>query len=1132
MQFAGGMAREGLFLALVLGVLLVAGTAQAQIYGPKLLIQEEVAADYWPNGTTKDGTLSRIGAMKVGVPNNDDVLQYLRVTLDSGYDTNTNIENETVYQDVLASQPSDYDWELIYVNTSAAVGGSEAAETSYTVTDEAPTLNFTLEYKNSLGGIDLYDDANIEQGHNVYYLNVSITNEHATKSISNAVVNIWFDKNTGPGNAEVHVISNPPPADVGTATRVDSDSDGYYDRVYWIGTLAGAQTANITIQLNISENTHWTGDDLNLDADGDSGDFVADKGGVSNWSSTGALFSGITVSDKFSRGPVRQGVDLSSTAGTWYVRGFIRNMGDAADSGQNLTYNVSEWRIYDVNSATGAPNNILQYGGFNETASAYDIDPSDGRVYTTDATRSSNKSLYDTGSGTKPYMAVYFEWEVIWNSSNSENNISYINTTLDLPTLRLLDLVALQGSPSGTVSPEVGGENVTLNYTLYNVGANETEPGYVEILAYVPNNTTNDNFRNEGAETYSWLIHDDIQIWLNTSGNSYRLDNDTSNCVVTITPTAEDQEGVVNLSVNDLASCTFYGSGPPVGHTLDEGYDIMISFKVESNNGMQTGDQYTFWGIGQLNSSSNTKDSEYFTNQTVSVAGKRLTGYKDLIGYDATMPTMINSTIKVEVQDTSGTGITGIKFIDYVPANTISYENYRGNASVFFYNGVSESGWTIHTPNEYEITDNGTAKTPDGLNVQMFEFVNYTAAANTTWNLSNNQYIRVSYQINFTTAGLYVLPVTIAAFDPDTGLDLGATFYGIIKIVLPDPALPLVIEQGELEQSKTVLVGKPVIWNKEFDIFNPNARTVNTRFQTIVFDDATDGYVSYYDENGRRVEEPVGFGTGPDGEKTMYWDTALAPLENRNYEVTVLTPPVLEIDRDVEVLEQLPEKKVRLKMDVYLKSFAQEDYENVILNLPIAYSKIEEVRDGFGNRIPFTGGADTTSITVNRMAADELKTVTIIYVESYPTIIITPDRDRYNLNSPVSLEILVINGGEEIDYPFLEIEIYTPGMDVIFTDISKLESMKPLEKTQTYQRFVIPAAAPSGNYIAQAKFREDFAVLASATGNFYVTGVGGGIPGAVEVVMIILVLAVLGYFSLRRLREVRKSSSPYGRPLG
>jgi hypothetical protein len=154
-----------------------------------------------------------------------------------------------------------------------------------------------------------------------------------------------------------------------------------------------------------------------------------------------------------------------------------------------------------------------------------------------------------------------------------------------------------------------------------------------------------------------------------------------------------------------------------------------------------------------------------------------------------------------------------------------------------------------------------------------------------------------------------------------------------------------------------------------------------------------------------------------------------------------------------------------------------------------------------------------------------MKTISILYKASYPTIIITPDRDRYDLNSPVSLEILVINGGESIEYPYMEIEIYTPGMDVIYSNMERLKTMEPLEKTQMYEKFVVPMDAPGGMYVATAKFREDFKVLASGTGNFLVVGAGTSTPEALQIIAVLSVTCVLAYFSLKRLREVRKTKA-------
>ncbi|MCX6814906.1 MAG: hypothetical protein NTY20_04640 [Candidatus Aenigmarchaeota archaeon] len=72
---------------------------------------------------------------------------------------------------------------------------------------------------------------------------------------------------------------------------------------------------------------------------------------------------------------------------------------------------------------------------------------------------------------------------------------------------------------------------------------------------------------------------------------------------------------------------------------------------------------------------------------------------------------------------------------------------------------------------------------------------------------------------------------------------------------------------------------------------------------------------------------------------------------------------------------------------------------------------------------------------------------------------------------------------------------------------------------------MIPANAPGGMYIASAKFREDFSVLASGTGNFFVVGPSVSTPEALQIVAVLSVTLVLVYFSLKRLREVRRTKT-------
>ncbi|MCJ7817087.1 MAG: hypothetical protein MUP55_04485, partial [Candidatus Aenigmarchaeota archaeon] len=423
---------------------------------------------------------------------------------------------------------------------------------------------------------------------------------------------------------------------------------------------------------------------------------------------------------------------------------------------------------------------------------------------------------------------------------------------------------------------------------------------------------------------------------------------------------------------------------------------------------------------------------------------------------------------------------------------------------------------------QYNVTFNGTRQLTDGTWAEVFEFVNMTGTGG-GFILNNTQNITVNYQMNIGTSGTYILPLQIAAFDPTTGETFAAQSYGVIRVDILSPALPLQITDHNLELAKRVVVGTPAIWIKNFEVYNPNSRIISSNFETTVFGDSMQGFVSFYNERGENVEEKISFGNVENGKKSMSWSSSLNPLETRTSEVRILTPPVMEIDRDIEVLDKLENKMVKLKMDIFLKSFAEEKYLNLVLNLPLSYENIIEVKDGFGRSMQFTGGKDTSSIIVDEIEPSGMKTISVLYKASYPTIIITPDRDRYDLTAPVNLEILVINGGESIEYPYLEVEIYTPGMDVIYSNLEKLRSMEPLEKTQNYEKFVIPANAPGGMYIASVKFREDFTVLASGTGNFLVVGAGVSTPAALQIIAVLSVTLVLVYFSLKRFRETKRT---------
>ncbi len=1113
-----GVMRFTLITATFIFTLLILSISVFATYGPRAYLYETVRADFDPDGTYSSDTFSpcnenpcAAGYIKASVPNSDDVLQYLRINVSST--TNTDLNSMEFFRDTLTSFPTADSKQT--VNCNATHDGDDDADTWYNVTNwtVAPAIELNFSVLNYAGGNDTVDDDDLLTTINNLNFTIYVTNPSDTYNISNVDFIIQFDLDTGPGYDAVNVSTTPTvTGGYGTASKTDSDTDGDFDQVNWTDGYIPPSTT-ITIQFNATINDlNWGTGETSEDLDDDTS---SNEGVDADHLNSTSTLSMISIVYKFTRGPIRQGIDIiKDGGGYWRIRGLIENIANSSVSaGEDmLTYNITEWRLYEIDTATGQPyDNPNVTGVFNGSTTASQILPTDGRIYTTDSARSNDTEWFNSTSQTKVYFTSYFNWSILWNTTDSENYWSYINSTLDMPTLYRIDITNTEAD-SGLINPDTGGDVVTINHTTMHAGDTAIRTDQIEIYAVIPANTTGGNDHGQFA------VHStSIEVWWYDSDGTtwWELNKADAELTVTVSNATSSADGYINVSISDLSAVDREAAGD-VGEDLGLNDKIRLRFQVVSNESMTTGDSYNFTGNATHYTVSGTPISEPLAYKVIQVSAVRLTGYKDLIIEDPNCPTMINVSINLTVE---GETIAGIKFTDYVPEQALYGFNMSANASVYYYNATEETLYEWVEDTDYEIINMGSFLLPDGANVTAYTFNN---TAEDGWNLSAGDWIFMNYTMNVTQAGLYVLPVIIAAFDPVTGLDLSTMFIGAVTVLIPEPLLPVKVEVDEIQLAK-VIVGKPAFWSQTIEVFNPNSKPAKARFSIPTFEDTTDAYASYYNDLGEKIEEDV-FITGSGSNKIIAWETTLQAMETRQYEVTVLTPPVIEIDRDVEVLEKIGDKSVKLKMDIYLKSLAKEDYQNVRLNLPIAYEKVLRVTDAFGNKLAFTGTASTTTVIIPEVKADEMVSVSIIYKESYPLIIVTSDRDRYELESPVSLEILVINGGERLDYPYIETEVYTPYMNIIHSAIQNLDEMEPLEKTEIYEKFVIPVNAPKGTYIATARFREAFTTIASGTGNFIVAGIPPGI-NILDVIFILLVLALL-YFTTKRIKYMRSGEMP------
>jgi len=1068
--------------------------------GPVAYLTEQVYADYNTDGTVRTATTyaecmdnwnpCRFGYTEVALPNANDTLQTVRVNLSAT--TGTNLNSVRTYKGTLTSYPNIWGKDKMYVNDS--LHGANQNYYKVNDSDAAPAmiLNVT-NYVNIGGGKDVYDYDNVGAGGSInnMTLNISIRNPSATKSLSNVILEISFDRNSSGGNDSINATSISSGGNL-----IDTDADGFNDKINWTGTLTAGSLQNISINFTVAETVNIVNGATVDSLDSNN----SHKGGKASYVNQTSTLTGLTIAVTYARGSVRQGVDLleRSGGGWWDTMGFIQviaaNSSDVG-AGTQLTYNITSWSIYNVSAATGNMTNSIQNGTFSNT----NFTANYGRLYTTDSTFSSNTTRAPLNVTLKPYVASSFDWKVCWNDTPAYYT-SYINITINMPELYKVDQ-SVSKTMGGYLSV---GTNTTFNCsdtTNYQGSTNATISN-ITLLSVIPRNTTT------GASRTAFLVDNNsiIVSWYNgTDWNVIKVGNGTDNNItVTLTQPSGGANGLINVSIPNLTNTN-------ASRYLNQSEQIRLTYNLSSPADLQTGDSFDFAGNVTLVSLTGTPETERFTNQTMTSSGRQLVGYKDLFVANPAAPTIVNGTLMVQV---FGSDISNIYFIDYVPLGT----NFTCNtANILFYNSTDGVTWAVST--DISVNDTGTMTLPDGTTVKSCEYRN---AAGTGWTLGNNESVRVMYAINISTSGLYEVPMGIAGFDPSTGKEITTTVYGVVRVEVPSEMKELEITQGDFMTAKAIVVGSPVSWVKEFEVFNPNSQFVDSTFSTEVFDDITAGYATYIDEGGNEVKEAAVISL-KDGKRIMTWKAKLYPQETRNYELRVLTPPVLETDRNVEVTGVLEDKMVELRMSVFLRSLAAEDYENIQLNLPLSSSSILSITDGEGTSLPYSGD-ESVKVIIPQIPAKGLKEIVVKYKQSYPKIIITPDKTSYSLDSPVGLDILVIHGGDVIDYPYIETEVYTPDKELVYANIQQLGKLEPIAKTNLYEQFNIPLGASSGRYIAEARLRSDMATLATGTGNFYVSGAESGIAGWVTYLLLLLALGVL-YFGVRRIRSAKTDTS-------
>ena len=976
---------------------------------PSSHIREEVTASYFPNGTM-DGGVGSIGYIEVDVVNTADVLQ--SIVLELSTTTGTNLLSTTARKNVAAS-PRTGDRTRIYVNTT---DGPQSLVYNITDPDIAAIIRLRLDYQNTLGGTDIHSG-----GMNTFWFNLTM---NTTKDIYNVITNLRFSKDTLGLNDSMNIRN--PSSSSGMTQRIDSDWDGFYDEVRWTGDLYAGSSVYFTFLGDITPDVNFDESQMMVDLDSEAQSTAT--------ASQDQTLTGITFVDRFSRGPIRQGVEILQT-GTWNVRGFIKNIASGLD------YIVHSWEMYRI----GDPNPVA-----SSSTSTY-LNPND-QFQTT---------WYNTGTSAKQdYYASSFDWEVVWGASQYSG---ITDSRIYLPTLYEID--AFADKTVNLLTNTQSGRTVSVTDLLRHLGHLNTNVNDVNLMSRIPGSSTT----GDGA---AWSITS-VQVTYSNSTGQYDITPYASVAVQNANP---GQEGFVMVNITDLQSI--------LGHTMGQNDDILLSYSLAGPYRPTTQD-YVFSVQGVLITESGTPVTRN-ANRTLTIPGVYIppppggpvgpvypppslyaTIEKELSDFRFITPEYVEINVTARVIDTGDKGIKDIKIMVYIP-----YDGSLDTSEVYLSVFHSSSGYLEQwlKDRDFTVTSGGVKTIGDQKYTEyVIEKKKTGLPYEETLILFNNDKVKVSYRARIPVGTNYILTRIF-----------GYNYYED-KLIFEDIYTPVrregavsrfEITEGSWNQDKAI-VGKPVVWKKEMVIYNPNNITVEEMIPVNVFKDVISVYLLEYGDGAPKRTRLKLKTEG--NEAYADWIAKLASFETRIYAIEVTTPPVLETKEVLDVLES-DEKTVKFSLNITLVNFALEDYYNVSFFLQIPRKDIISIRDD-GSTVEFIDSGDGIEILLDSVKSNETRFLYIIYEQTPPVIITTLENLKYGCVDSVRGYVFIIPSERERG-AYLEMEVIGPDpyLKTVHADLKVIGNMREFEEKRVPISFD-SSSLGSGRYIIYTKFKRDFSTI-------------------------------------------------------
>ena len=978
---------------------------------PTSHITERMHGVYYPNGSLY--SFSSAGYVEVAVGNTKDVMQYLIINLSKT--NNTNLLSRTAFRSVAASPTSPQDKTRLFLNTTSR---PDAIEYNITNSSLMTVIYIQLDYLNKEGGQDIYSG-----GMNNFSMNITF---NSTRNLNGATLVFQLARDTVPATYDAMDIyfAN---ASSGSFSIIDTDLDGFRDLVNWTDNMVKGTQYTIHLEAYLTPGVNFNETFLSVPMGGTGSALYAKT----------RTFTGITFSNRFSRGPIREGVEMAWSNNTqWNVRGMIRNIAE------ELEYVVNNWALYEVGNFT-TPFISSTTSRFLNTSNILYTRWTDNRT-------------------SKPYFAASFDWEVVWGGSVYKGEIE---GSIIMPTLYEID-----PSLDKTVtvqSNDAGGTSLLVRDMLKHLGHSSLEVNNAFMHSIFPNASVGGTQRNWSASN--------VTVYYANNTGWY----DITSSVLISTKDSDSGKGYVDVNITNVTAL--------VGRALQQNEKFYVSYTLSS---LASDDIYNYtYGLNAtLVTTSGTPVTKYLETSFVVpgivppppppvvppgvvVAPEIPVYYADIIKEFAELvfltPFLVEVDTSFVVMDTGTKGIKDISLAVYVPGDGVMETD---RMSLVFYRSSTDTIEYLTLDQDYLLEDNGQVPIGDKMYTEYLikRIGTGREVYSGGWTMADGDKVKLKYRAKV-PFGTHSILTRVIGYDYYRDATIAEDAYIMFRRELE--IKKFLVDEGEFVQEKAV-VGKPVTWVKKIVVENPNQAAVTDMIESVVFPDT----MSVYVVSGDGKKEDLELQTNKD--VFVSWGARLDAGKTMTYFLSVVTPPVLEISRVADILDY-NKTLASIFINSTLENFALENYTNISFFFEGRNLEIISVEGG-----NYTVHNNSLEVHVPPMASGEKHDIIIVYKEIPPILILLLDKLKYNRGQDVEGTIIFIPG-ESTSGGYLEYEITGPGHkpEAVYLDIISNPSLsqgnetRVVRKMGTWNKY-------SGEYIAYAKYRKEFATILFAEKRF------------------------------------------------